>query len=167
MRRAGEGGLQWGPRGWGGVTCWVPAATELTPPVSPVTGGRHHVSPEASLRDGWAPFLGPTSRSPPGRGSPGAAGARGLFLCSLDGGRAASNGQRPDSLGPSSGREEGLQPVALLPGAQLWLWVGVRGASFFGGGVVGNFSSSARPGRVGIRVEKFFFTVWRRWGEHR
>lgn len=141
----GEGGLQWGPGGWGGVTCWVPAATELTPPVSPVTGGRHHVSPEASLRDGWAPFLGPASRSPPGRDSPGAAGAWGLFLCSLEGGRAGGQ-QRAEAGQPGSQFRSGGGATASGPAPKGPAGPCERG--WFLLGVVGNVSSSA-PARAG------------------
>lgn len=57
--------------------------------------------------------------------------------------RAASNGQRPVSLGPSSGREEGLQPVALLPRAPQGR---ARGAGFFWGWLA---TSVPPPGQGG------------------
>lgn len=110
----GQGRLQWGPGGWGGVTCWVPAATKLTPPVSPVTGGRHHVSPDANagLQDGWAPFLGPASSSPPGRDAPGAS-ARAPWMAG--GGQQRAEASQPGSQFRSGGGATASGPAPKGP----------------------------------------------------
>lgn len=166
MLREGEGGLQWGPGGWGGVTCWVTAATKLTPPVSPVTGSGHHVSPDASLQDGWAPFLGPgvqksawhgLSRGGTGHGAsscaPWMAGgwpATGRGPVRLGGGATASG---PAPRGPTGPRTSAAPAVAPRGRTRGWFLLGV----------VGNFSSSAQA-RVGRAPGwRFFFTVWKRW----
>lgn len=135
------------------MTCWVPAAAKLTPPVSPVTGGgRHHVSPEASLQDGWAPFLGPESRSPLGSG---AAGAQGLFLCSLDGGRAggrAGGQQRAEASQPGSQFRSGGGATASGPaprGPVVALGGRARGWFLRGGGGGGWQLQFLRPSQGG------------------
>lgn len=147
-----------GPWSWGAVTCWVTAAAKPTPPVSAVTGGRAGgravgttSAPCRRPPDGWAPVLGPASTRPPGTASPEAARARGLFLCSLDGGRAASN------------RAEAPQPGCPLRsggGARPWPCSHVCGPGCGSGWVPAGLASSGggwqlqslRPGLGGVGI---------------
>lgn len=143
-----------------------PSSRQTNPPVSPVTGGRHHVSPDADagLQDGWAPFLGPASSSPPGRDAPGAS-ARAPWMAG--GGQQRAEASQPGSQFRSGGGATASGPAPKGPaGPSCGSGGGVRGAGFFWGWLATSVPPP-RPGRVGMRVEKFFFTVWRRWGEHR
>lgn len=170
-----------GPWRLGRVTCWVTAAAKLTPPSgttsAPTPASRTPASRTAGLPS-WACVLTSAWHGLSGGG----AGHGGLFLCSLDGwqagGRAGGQqmGGGPVSLGPSSGREEGLQPVALLPEAQqgpqlvlpgLWLWVGARGAGFFWGRLAASVPPP-RPGRGRASGWRIFSSQYGKGGrEHR